>query len=146
MMSKIGKLNGSTRRSRLAHHQGGFSLIELLLTVVFVTLGSQLIQGGFLRAADLFGRYQSTLRAMVWSLEQEERGREMVLKSEQKGASGSLDTAGKPIQWQSAVQSGEEPNLYSVRLSASWSEGGRPMNFQKELYVYQRDASQTLNG
>ena len=129
----------------LAHHNvAGFSLIELLLTVVFVALGSQMVQGGFLRAADLFGRYSNTLKVIVWSSEQEANAREALLMGETQSSRGLLDTSNKELRYEQSVDMADLIDLYSIKQTVLWSEGARNASFEKEFYVYQTDTSQTI--
>ena len=126
--------------------QAGFSMVELLLTVVFVTLGSLMIQGTFMKAADVFGRYSHTLRAILWAEQCIARSREAVLRDEPAGAeAGVLQASGKDIQWTGETRPVDAgPDLYSILVSMFWTESGRPLNYKKELYVYQRDLSLQL--
>ena len=118
-------------------------MIELLLTVSFVMLGSQMIQGGFLRAADVFGRYSNTLKMILWTEEQSALAREALLRDElESSKGGALVLGGKEFSWQQTSQMLPEPNLYAIKLSASWAESGRPQTLQKEIYAYKRDLSQ----
>jgi hypothetical protein len=124
--------------------RGGFSMVELLLTVIFVVLGSQMVQGGFLRAADMFGRYTHTLKTMVWANDQIAVSREALIRDEMSAGSdkGVLTRSGKEYSWTREVGSIEGPNLYAVHFLASWTEGGRPLSFDREIYVYRPDLSQ----
>ncbi len=118
-------------------------MIELLLTVVFVLMGSQMIQGGFLRAADVFGRYSSTLKMMLWAEEQNARAREALLKDGSEGSTGgTLALDGREYSWEQTAQMLPERNLHAIRLSVAWAESGRPQTLQKEIYVYKKDLSQ----
>jgi Tfp pilus assembly protein PilV len=132
--------------SRLAHHkaQAGFSLIELLLTVVFVMLGTQMIQANFLRASDVYGRYTNTLKALLWSSERTARAREALLMEEESEGSGSgvWQTPNKEFKWQQSTQPLAGRNLHSIQVELAWSESGKPFKFQKEIYVYKKDLSQ----
>ena len=126
--------------------ESGFSLIELMLTVSFVLLGCVLIQGAFMRAADMFGRYTHTLGIMAWAGQESAKAREMLLFSKDSSTSsqsGVVDLDGKSFEWTRDVQSLSGPNLYSVHVSARWTEGGRPFEFHNEIYGYKKDPSQS---
>ena len=124
--------------------EAGFSLIELMLTMVFVMLGAQMIQGTMLRAADVYGRYTNTLKVILWSQEQTERAREALLRDELESKTGILEALNKEFEWRQDVTPMDGPDLYKVDLSLSWAESGKPVNFQKSLYVYQKDRLQGL--
>ena len=121
----------------------GFSLIELMLTVCFVTLGSLLIQGSFMRAADMFGRYTHTLQALVRMDQVGALAREQFLYSDAGDTgsqSGTWDLEGKPCDWSQDIQP-LGPGLYSIRVKAHWMESGKPLELQSELYAYKKDLS-----
>ena len=119
-------------------------MVELLLTVVFVSLGSLMIQGTLLKGADVFGRYSNTLRAIAWSEQKWAASREALLRDELASSEeGSLSLPGKDFQW--SLGSDElETDLYSIRLSLRWTESGKPLAYEKESYVYKRDLSLQL--
>ena len=119
--------------------EAGFSLIELMLTMVFVMLGAQMIQGTMLRAADVYGRYTDTLKVSLWSQEQVDRAREALLRDELESKSGTLEAKNKDFQWRQDVVPMDGHNLYKLDLSMSWTESGKPLTFQKSVYIYQKD-------
>lgn len=156
MMRKIGKAERAcslqpaairSAASRVLRSQAGFSMVELMVTVVFVTLGSLLVQGSFLRSADMFGRYSNTLNIMNWMNQECTKTREILLYSKEEeleSESGAVTISGKSFSWTRRVQSMETPNLSSIHYSAQWTESGKPMELQSELYVYKKDALQTV--
>ena len=123
----------------------GFSLIELMLTMVFVTLGSMMIQTTMLRAADVHGRYTNTLKTQLWADEQAERARETLMYDELDSfASGVIEAPNKEFSWEQKLEPLATPNLYRLDLNVSWAESGKPFTFQRSQYVYQKDLSQGL--
>ena len=54
--------------------------MELLIAVSFVLLGSMIIQGSFLRAADLFGRYVHTLGIQRWMNESTAEAKQRIME------------------------------------------------------------------
>lgn len=136
---------GTSDQRPATSDQAGYSMIELLLTLVFVALGTQMVQGSFLKAADMFGRYSNTLRTVLWSEAQASLARETLLRDEfVESANGTLNFSNKELAWQREATALETRNLYSIRLSTSWSESGKPQRFEKEFYVYKKDLSQGL--
>ena len=119
----------------------GFSLIELMLTVCFVMLGSLLIQGSFMRSADMYGRYTHTLQALTRVDQAMAAAKEQLVYSE--GAtgnhSGNWQLGEKSCEWSEEVVSEGGPGLYSIRLQAHWTEGGKPLELKSELYAYKKD-------
>jgi hypothetical protein len=144
MMLRIGKSEGELLNSSTVqrfNNTHGFSLVELMLTVVFVTLGSQMIQGGYLRSAEMFGRYIHTIQATVLAEEQIAAAREALIceKKDNESDSGVLARSGREYSWTREVGSADGPNLYSIRFSVSWVEGGKPFKLHREIYVYRPD-------
>lgn len=112
-------------------------MIELMVTVVFVTLGSFLIQGSFLRSAAMFGRYSHTLSVMDWMDADGAEMREQLLAgnivSDNSSGSGSAD--GKPFQWTRELRP-LDGTLNTIRYTVRWDEGGKPAEAKSEQYVY----------
>ncbi len=122
----------------------GFSMIELMITVAFVMLGSMLIQGSFLRSADMFGRYSHTLKVMDWMNQQCTKAKENLLYSKDSDSgseSGDIEISGKSFSWVREIQRLGTPNLNSIHYVVRWTESGKPLELQSELYVYKKDIS-----
>ena len=116
-------------------------MVELLLTVVFLTLGTQMVQAGFLKAAEVFGRYDHTIRAMNFAQEEEAAAREEILVAQWEDRSGVLPTSGKALSWSRSVSMKPERDLYSVRTRLHWDESGRPYEMIRERFIFHRDMS-----
>jgi prepilin-type N-terminal cleavage/methylation domain-containing protein len=116
----------------------GFTLIEVLLAVSFLALGTLMIQEGFLRCATLYGRYANTMRASVWTNEILWEAREAALFTEVPPASseGEFEAEGVPFRWRlaSSVVTGAK-DLYSIKLTVEWNEGSRPQSLVREIYA-----------
>ena len=129
-------------RSSLVADRSGFSMIELMITVVFVAMGALMIQGSFLRSADMFGRYSNSLKIMDWMNEECSKTKESILFFD--GAlgdseSGTMILSGKSFSWARQVESLSLPSLSSIRYSVRCTESGKPITLQNELYVYTKD-------
>lgn len=117
-------------------------MIELMMTLVFVTLGLTLIQGSFLRSADMLGRYSHTLKVMDWMNQQCAKTKENFLYSKEFDSgsqSGVLEISGKSFSWVREIQPLGEENLHSIRTTVQWSEGGKPAELKSESYVYKNE-------
>ena len=114
-----------------------------MLTVSFVLMGALLIQGSFMRAADIFGRYTHTVDAMVWAGQQMAVTREQLLYGDgADSGAGQVELDGKICEWSRRIEAAEGPNLYDIRLMLRWTEGGRPVEWQSESYAYKKDILQ----
>ena len=121
-------------------------MVELMITVVFVTLGSMLIQGSFMRSADMFGRYSHTMSLMNWMDQESAKAKETFLNSKESelgNESGVITLEGRPYSWARDVQT-IQANLSVIRYSSQWTEGGKPMNLKNEIYVYKKDLAQAV--
>ncbi len=121
----------------------GFSLIELMLTVSFVMLGAILLQGSYMRSAEIFGRYTHSLQSMVWMEEQLSQTKEKLLFSDEDVPpdSGVIQGGGKEINWSREVHSAAGSNLYSIGMKLSWKEGPKSIEMEGEQYVYKKPAT-----
>ncbi len=116
----------------------GFTLVEVLMAVAMLALGTLLIQEGFLRSAYLYGRYANTMRASVWVNERLWQAREAVLFSEDPPApdGGEFTSEGVPFRWALGVEALPlAKDLYALKLTVDWSEGGRPLSLVREIYA-----------
>ncbi len=122
----------------------GFSLMEVLVTVIFVTLASQLIQTGFLKAADVYSRYTNTLEAIIWSNAEVGRSQEAIFTDSSTDGGGTLLVSGKEISWRRSIASLGQTDLYGVKVDVSWLVAGKPFQIEKEQYVYRQDPSKAF--
>jgi Tfp pilus assembly protein PilV len=131
---------------RTGKTNSGFSLIELMLTVSFVMLGAILLQGSYMRSAEIFGRYTHSLEGMVWAQEQISQAREALLMSDEytPSDSGTIQSGGKSIDWSRETRSASGTNLHSINMKLSWKEGSKVVDMEAEQYVYKNPISSTL--
>lgn len=116
----------------------GFTLVEVLMAVSFLALGTLMIQEGFLRSAALYGRYANTMRASVRTDAILWEAREAVLFSEgvPAPAAGEFDSRGVPFRWRlSADPLAGAKDLYSLKVVVEWSEGARTQSLVREVYA-----------
>lgn len=115
-------------------------MIELLLTVVFVLLGSQLIQGAYLQAANVYGRYNHTISMIEWSRNALASEKIATLDPEWQSGElvGVLNSNSKDIAVSINSSSLTTPRLYSITATAKWNEGNKPTTYQAEEYVFQK--------
>ncbi len=84
---------------------------------------------------------------MGWAGQESAKMRESFLFSQDSaagGQSGTLDLDGKSIQWTRNIEPLSGLDLYAVRISAEWTEAGRPLEFHHEIYGYKKDLSQII--
>lgn len=125
---------------RPARRRAGFTLVEVLMAVAMLALGTLLIQEGFLRSAHLYGRYTNTMRASVWMNERLWRAREAVLFSEEPPSpdGGEFTAEGTSFKWLLGVEPlPKARRLYALKLTVDWREGSRPLSLVREIYAEQ---------
>lgn len=118
--------------------RAGFTFIEVMVTAAVLSLGTVMIQGGLLRAADLLNRYSNTLVARQWMDERLWQTQETLFYSGEdavQSTSGSFTKSGREFDWELDARLGSGKDLYRIRLSVSWSQGGRPLQVIKEIYA-----------
>jgi hypothetical protein len=117
--------------------------MELMVTVCFVMLGTMVLQGGFVRAANMFGRYENTLRIGQWLNEASAAARGQALYTEEgiAAGSGTANVGSKDFDWKREVESPSE-NLFAIRYTAQWTESGRPFELKRESYAFKKDLPQ----
>lgn len=123
--------------------EGGFTLVEVMLTAVLLTLGTLLLHQSYLRLADLYGRYVNDMRLQGWVADQMWQAREAVVYSSQPvedlPAGGTVEIGPKSFQWRREVRSIPGRGLYSIRMDVSWLEGNRPAGLSREVYAMHRE-------
>lgn len=116
----------------------GFTFIEVMVTAAVLSLGTVMIQGGLLRAADILNRASNTLIARQWMDEKLWQAQEALLYSKEEDSpqetSGNFSEYGRDFNWSLAADS-LGIDLYELRLSVSWSQGGRPVEITKEIHA-----------
>jgi prepilin-type N-terminal cleavage/methylation domain-containing protein len=126
------KTGSSKRRA------GGFTMIELMIAAMILGLGTLLLNGGFMKSADLHGRYSNTLKAMLWADQKIWETRETLIYTEEPQtlpSQGSFVQDGKRFGWAVDIRSLSEQDLYSILVTMNWNEGNRPTQFKRESYA-----------
>jgi len=105
----------------------GFSLLEILVATVILSVGVVFLFPSFFLAADALAIARDRLVVQSWA---ENRLWEDAMALEQAGAGAVVADAGevrlgrKTYTWEKAV--GEiEPGLFAMTLTARWMTGGR---------------------
>ena len=106
----------------------GFTLIEVMVTVSILALGTILIQQGLLRSAALLNHYSNILVAERWEHEKFWELREGFFYTQSIGAAdansqGSFAELNRDFRWRATV----EPvgKTYRMNLEMEWLEGNK---------------------
>lgn len=122
----------------------GFTLLEVMLTTVVLSLGATLIYQSFFISLDSFNYSDTVLKTIPWMDEKiwaaqdnlTHFGPEAVLE-----AGGELKTSGgKNIIWNLSYNSiSGIDNLYQVDLKLFWPQGYRKIELSRSAYaIYQK--------
>jgi Tfp pilus assembly protein PilV len=121
----------------MARSESGLTLVEILVAVVVLALGTLLVQEGLLRSADLFSRYDHALKAQLWVGEKLWEARQRILYEDEDLAeeAGDFTSGGRLFTWSLVVSPVGENDLKSVSCSVAWREAGRVRTLVREIYV-----------
>ena len=124
---------------RTGNNKNGFTLIEVMVTVAILSLGTLVIHEGLLHSADVLTHYNSLLTAREWSENKIWDLKEALLFSEPPQPtenSGSFESAGRSYAWSadnSLASNADE--LYLINLDIGWREGQKPINLAQSVYA-----------
>jgi prepilin-type N-terminal cleavage/methylation domain-containing protein len=112
----------------------GFSLLEILVATVILSIGVVFLFPSFFLSADALAIARDRLALQTWAQERLwEDGQ--VLRRMGRGAvaadAGEVRLGPKTYAWEEAVEE-KDPGLFVLTLRAGWKAAGRP---QEETYV-----------
>lgn len=131
MMLKIG-IKGSRRNKPC-----GFTLIEIMVAVCVLSLGTVLTLQSNMMSLSVFGRYLNRLEIIRWADHKMAETQEMIFRSEtpETGISnGTMETNRRSYNWAMNIKDGDVPGLYSMHLDVSWPEGGQTAHLYRDSY------------
>ncbi len=116
----------------------GFSLIEIMVAVCVLSIGTVLVLQSNMMSLNVFGRYLNRLEVIRWADNKITQVKEEITKSDvpETGTSnGSTKTNRKAYDWQMDIETGDLPGVYSIHLDVSWPEEGRTAHVYRDSYV-----------
>lgn len=119
----------------------GFSLVELVVAVVILSLGILIVYEGFLISLRGFYQCKYYLGTQAWIDEKlwdigDNLGRYNTFLAEDNA--GTFKIGNKKFNWSlsySLLEQTKEASLYEVRLGVFWEEGKNRVNVKRATYV-----------
>ena len=114
----------------------GFTLIEVLLTVSLLALATVFIVQANLLSSAVYGRYTNKLEVQNWAAQKIWEIKEAILTTDFPDVSptqGTVEGKTRSYQWKAAIEEQKEKltELYLIRLSVLWREGGQDNSFDR---------------
>lgn len=117
----------------------GFTLLEVMMTTVVLSLGAVLIYNSFFTSVDAFDYYSTLYKTIPWMDEKIWETQDSLARLG-PGASvetgGSLNSANKNILWNlSFVPINSAGNLYRIDLILFWPQGNKKIQLSRSAYA-----------
>ncbi len=123
--------------SRAAGSLTGFTLMEVMVATVILSLGTVLIYSSFFTSLDSFNRYTNYLSVISWMDEHLWHAQDELTKlgaQAQLQSAGDFQNAGKDFKWglnYSLIDDG----LYRIDLDLYWQQGQRKAGLSRSAYA-----------
>lgn len=121
----------------------GFSLIEVLLAVVVLSLAILMIYRSNLSSMNVYSEYKNRLNIQSWAEEKIWEAKEKILQSdvpEEGQSAGEISHRNKTYQWRLEVKRDGSEDTYTIRLDIQWTEGRRTAALSRVSYVQKAGA------
>ena len=125
-----------------------FTLVEVLVTTVVLSLGAVLLYNAFFISLDSFNYYSNYLKALPWMEEKVWRSQDFLThlkSSEQIDRDGEFKSGNKSFIWHLAFnQVNDLDGLYKIALTVFWRQGRKDVSLSRVAYaIYQPKQLQT---
>ena len=122
----------------------GFSLVEVMIAVSILALGTVVIHQNFLKSASYFGRYRSDLEVSLWMSEKMWQAVEATLYSKEgpgMTGEGVVSLPRRDYGWSQTADSSNEKDLYRFLLDVQLDGDLNPSHLTKEIYAFKSEPS-----
>ena len=130
-----------TGNKREKCQESGFSLIEVMLTVVVLTLIVLTIYPSNLLSLGVYGEYMNRLNIQNWAEEKMWETKEKILQSDAPEAgenTGELHYRNKTYRWRIEIQETDLKDFYTILLDIDWA-GRREASLSRTTSVRKRE-------
>jgi prepilin-type N-terminal cleavage/methylation domain-containing protein len=117
----------------------GFTLLEVMITTVVLSLGATLIYQSFFISIDSFNYYSTLFKTIPWMDEKIWQTQDNLARlglGAQLETEGKLNSGGKDIIWNLAYSPIDETgSLFQINLALSWPQGYRTVRLSRSAYA-----------
>ena len=117
--------------------KAGFTLIEVMVTVAILSLGTVFISQSNLTTMNVYGRYINRIAIQNWAEEKIWETKQMILESDAPETgqhSGTIQESGRTYDWQLDVEPNDTNDVYGITLDMSWPESGKTAYLRRSAY------------
>ncbi len=128
----------STGSDPILKGRGGFTLFEIIVTVVILSVGLVAIYEAFIVSANGFGYYSNTLTVQSWMDKKIWEAQDVLVRGGSEAAvseSGTFESGNKDVQFDLKKRAVIDGSLYELRLECLWREGGRDVSVSRVAYA-----------
>ena len=122
----------------VSNNRGGFTLFEVIVTAVILSVGLVAIYEGMIVSVNGFGYYSNMLTVQSWMEEKVWEARDTLIRGGSEAAvneGGTFKSGNKSVQFDLRKTTVIDGSLYEIRLECSWREGGRNVNVSRVAYA-----------
>ncbi len=116
----------------------GFTLFEIIVTVVILSVGIVAIYEGFIVSVNGFSYYSNMLTVQTWMDKKIWEAQDNLVRDGSKAAVGEWGTfksGSKDVRYDLKKRAVIDESLYELRLKCSWREGGRDVSVSRGAYA-----------
>ncbi len=116
----------------------GFTLFEIIVTVVILSVGLVAIYEALIVSVNGFGYYSNMLTVQSWMDKKIWEAQDILVRGGSEAAvseGGTFKSGNKDVQFDLKKRAVIDGSLYELRLECSWREGGRDVSVSRVAYA-----------
>ncbi len=118
--------------------RGGFTLFEVIVTVVILSVGLVAIYEALIVSVNGFGYYSNMLTVQSWMDKKIWEAQDILVRGGSEAEvseGGTFKSGNKDVQFDLKKRAVIDGSLYELRLECSWREGGRDVSVSRVAYA-----------
>jgi len=119
-------------------NEKGFTLIEVMLAVAILSLGTVFISQSNMMSLEVYSRYTRRLAVQAWAGEKVWETKQAILESplpETGVTTGTFSEQNQNYHWQLEVGAAYLDEIYSIRLDVSWRQARGDAKLSRFAFV-----------